>query len=280
MPLVFVPTPLGNLRDITIRSLDTLRACDLLIAEDTRVAARLLAGLGLPPKPTRSYREQNADRATPMILEAARVSLVAVTSDAGTPAISDPGSQLIAAAREAGVAVELLPGPCALVGAIALSGFEHQRFSFEGFAPRTSVLRRRAFRRALDSGAPSVWYEAPHRFHSALRDLVAEEPLARIFFLREYTKLHEEQRLATAADLLAMLPETLRGEIAFVVEPRPAKAKQAPSPLQIEAAINELFSQGLSTAQVAKRLCAEGYGTRAELYAHANKVREREPTAL
>ena len=276
MPLVFVPTPLGNLRDITVRALDTLRDCDLLVAEDTRVAARLLAGLALPRKPMRSYREQNAKLATGAILDAARAGLVAVTTDAGTPAISDPGSQLVAAARAAGVAVEVLPGPCAAIGAIALSGFEAARFSFEGFAPRNSSARRLAFRRALDSDIPSIWYEAPHRFAAALRDLALEAPTARVFFLREYTKMHEEQRLTTAQELLAELPDTLKGEIAFVLEPPPKAPNVAATISELDAAILTCFSQDCSAAQTAKRLSAEGMGERSVIYARAHTLRERE----
>ncbi len=276
MPLVFVPTPLGNLRDITIRALDTLRDCDLLVAEDTRVAARLLAGLALPRKPMRSYREQNATLVTAAILDAARTGLVAVTTDAGTPAISDPGSQLVAAARAAGIAIDVLPGPCAAIGAIALSGFDSARFSFEGFAPRSTSARRLAFRRALDSGVPSIWYEAPHRFTAALRDLALESPGARIFFLREYTKMHEEQRLQTAEELLASLPDTLKGEIAFVIEPPPKAPKAAATTDELDSAILYHFSQGLSAAQTAKRLSVQGMGERRAIYARAHILRERE----
>src|SRR5580658_5655151 len=111
MPLVFVPTPLGNLRDVTLRALDVLRQADLVVAEDTRVARKLLHALGIEGREIWSYREQNAAGATPGILERARASLVAVTTDAGMPGISDPGSELGAAARAAGVPVELLPGP-------------------------------------------------------------------------------------------------------------------------------------------------------------------------
>src|SRR5271166_5561702 len=133
MPLVFVPTPLGNLRDVTLRAVDTLREAELIVAEDTRVARKLLRALGLPAREIWSYREANAKSVTAPILERARGSLVAVTSDAGMPGISDPGSELIAAAREAGVPVEVLPGPSAALGVALLSGFPLRRFSFEGF---------------------------------------------------------------------------------------------------------------------------------------------------
>jgi 16S rRNA (cytidine1402-2'-O)-methyltransferase len=123
MPLVFVPTPLGNLRDITLRSLDALRDAALIVAEDTRVARKLLSALDLEQREVWSYREQNAATVTGGILDRAREQLVAVVTDAGMPGISDPGSDLVAAAREAGVAIEVLPGPSAALGVAVLSGF-------------------------------------------------------------------------------------------------------------------------------------------------------------
>ncbi|HLI97027.1 MAG TPA: ribosomal RNA small subunit methyltransferase I, partial [Candidatus Baltobacteraceae bacterium] len=141
MPLVFVPTPLGNLRDITLRALDVLRECDLLVAEDSRVARKLLSALALPGKELWSYHEHNARAATAGILERAQSGMVAVVTDAGTPGVSDPGSELVAAARDAGIAVEVLPGASAAIGAAVLSGFPLRRFVFEGFAPRASGAR-------------------------------------------------------------------------------------------------------------------------------------------
>jgi 16S rRNA (cytidine1402-2'-O)-methyltransferase len=128
MPLVFVPTPLGNLGDVTQRAIDALRDAELIVAEDTRVARKLLGALGIPGRELWSYREQNAAGSTPGILERARAGLVAVTTDAGMPGVSDPGSELIAAARAAGVAVEVLPGPSAALGVAVLSGFPLRAF--------------------------------------------------------------------------------------------------------------------------------------------------------
>src|ERR1700680_4265499 len=115
MPLVFVPTPLGNLRDITLRALDVLATCDLLVAEDTRVARKLLSALKLPGKEIWSYHERNARATAPRILARAREQTVAITSDAGMPGISDPGAALVAAARTAGIEVHVLPGPSAAI---------------------------------------------------------------------------------------------------------------------------------------------------------------------
>ncbi|MGA8099292.1 MAG: 16S rRNA (cytidine(1402)-2'-O)-methyltransferase, partial [Candidatus Cybelea sp.] len=195
MPLVFVPTPLGNLRDVTLRALDALREAELIVAEDTRVARKLLGGLGLEGREIWSYREANAERATAAILERARTALVAVTSDAGMPGVSDPGSELLAAARSAGILIEVLPGPSAAMGVALLSGFPLRRFTFEGFPPRTSTARRARFERALANDATTIWYESPRRIRATLADLAAVAPEADVFVVREYTKLHEQQLL-------------------------------------------------------------------------------------
>lgn len=218
MPLVFVPTPLGNLRDITLRGLDTLRDCDLLVAEDTRVARRLLSALALPGKPIWSYHEHNARTAAAGIIERARTHLVAVTTDAGMPGISDPGIALVAAAREAGVVIEVLPGANAAIGAAVLSGFDVLQFVFEGFPPRKSGARRETFGRAIERGLTSIWYESPQRIHKTLRDIDSVAPDVRIFLLREYTKMHEQQVLGTASEVAAQLSDPVRGEITFVIE--------------------------------------------------------------
>lgn len=271
MPLVFVATPLGNLRDITLRALDTLRDCTLLVAEDSRVAKKLLNALALPGKEIRSYREQNARTATRSILERASQELVAVVTDAGMPGISDPGAELVAAAREAGIAVEVLPGPNAALGAAVLSGFSISRFIFEGFPPRTSSARRAAFERALDLGIASIWYESPNRVRASLRDLVTVDPSARVFLVREYTKRFEEQLHGTAAQIEAKLGQRVRGEISFVVMPSPKAPARPPSARDLDAAIDALLESSHSVASVAKTLAARGYGERNVIYARAGK---------
>jgi 16S rRNA (cytidine1402-2'-O)-methyltransferase len=280
MPLIVVPTPLGNLRDITLRALDVLRDCDVLVAEDSRVARKLLGALGLPSKRIGSYREHNAASATPGILELARTQRVALTTDAGMPGISDPGADLIAAARAAGIAIEVLPGPSALIGAAALSGFPLRRFLFEGFAPRASAARRKAFARAIDSGATSVWYESPKRICSALADLEAIAPNARVFLLREYTKLHEQQLLGTPAAVVSALERPVRGEIVLVVAATPPDAAPEPESTVVDAAIDALLAKGAPVSAIAKTLAERGYGLRRDLYARAaarGKARRARP---
>ncbi|HTX59260.1 MAG TPA: 16S rRNA (cytidine(1402)-2'-O)-methyltransferase [Verrucomicrobiae bacterium] len=273
MPLVFVPTPLGNLRDITLRALDTLREAELIVAEDTRVARRLLSALGLPGRELWSYREQNAEGATAGILERARAGLVAVTTDAGTPGISDPGSELVAAARAAGVAVEVLPGPSAALGAAVLSGFPLARFAFEGFPPRTAAARREAFRRALALGVTTIWYESPQRIAAALADLAAVEPAATVFLLREYTKVHEEQLLGTPAAVAARLGKPVRGEIAFALAAGALAQSEARE--ASDAEIDALLAQGHKVSEVARLLAERGLGERHGLYARAAARKRR-----
>ena len=271
MPLVFVPTPLGNLRDITLRALDALRDCTLLVAEDSRVAKKLLNALALPGKEIRSYREQNARAATEPILERAREELVAVVTDAGMPGISDPGAELVASAREAGVAIEVLPGPNAAIAAAVLSGFSIGRFIFEGFPPRSASARRASFKRALELGIPSIWYESPNRIRASLRDLASVDPSARVFLLREYTKRFEEQLHGTAAQIDVKLGDRVRGEITLVVMPSPPAPARPPSARELDAAIDALLETSRSVASVAKTLAARGYGERNAIYARAGK---------
>ena len=218
MGLTFVPTPLGNLRDITLRALDALREAELIVAEDTRVARRLLSAHGITAAAVWAYHEHNAEAATASILERAAHGNVAVVTDAGLPGISDPGSALVAAARAAGVGVEVLPGPTAFACAAVLSGFDVRRFAFEGFPPRTSGARKSVFRAALARGIPSVWYESPFRTAAALRDLAAVDPGVRVFLLREFTKMYEQQVSGTPAEVAAALPDPMRGEVTLVID--------------------------------------------------------------
>lgn len=273
VPLVFVPTPLGNLRDITLRSLDVLRDCDLLVAEDTRVARKLLGALALPGKEIWSYHEHNAAGATAGILERARTQLVAVTTDAGMPGISDPGAELAAAARAEGILIEALPGPSAALGAALLSGFDLHRFAFEGFPPRSTRARRDAFAAALASGVTSIWYESPQRIRAALADLEAIAPDARAFILREYTKLHEQQILGTPGEIAAALDDPVRGEVVLVLAAGPPAETPPPDDATIDVAVDELLAQGLPIAAIAKALAEKGLGARRDLYVRASARR-------
>ncbi|MBV8724860.1 MAG: 16S rRNA (cytidine(1402)-2'-O)-methyltransferase [Candidatus Eremiobacteraeota bacterium] len=265
MPLVFVPTPLGNLRDITLRALDHLREAALIVAEDTRVARKLLAALQITGRELWSYREENARDVTPQILERARNEDVVVTCDAGMPGVSDPGSALVAAARDAGIAVAVLPGPSVPPAVALLSGFPLDRFSFEGFPPRTTGARKKRFDDALRREQTTIWYESPHRLQATLKDLAVVAPDARVFVVREYTKLHEEQLWGTPDEIVARVPERIRGEVAFAVAPYAAAPKAHVG--STDDAIDSLLRGGGRVGDVAKVLAKQGFGDRRRLYA-------------
>jgi 16S rRNA (cytidine1402-2'-O)-methyltransferase len=281
LSLTFVPTPLGNLRDITLRAIDVLRAADLVVAEDTRVARRLLSALEITGKRLASYREQNAAAATAFILERAATGLVAVVSDAGTPGISDPGRELIVAARSAGIAVEVLPGPVAFVVAAVLSGFSLERLVFCGFVPRAAGARTTALQNALASSTTSAWYESPNRIVATLERLAALAPSAPLFVARELSKRHEQQVLGTPAEALAALERPVRGEIVLVIAPNtgaaPARAAESDD---LDAAIDAALAAGLSVAAAAKAVARRHNAERSVIYARVTarkRAREARP---
>ena len=234
---MFVPTPLGNLRDITLRALDVLREAALIVAEDSRVARRLLSAYELPGRETWTYHEHNAATTTAAIIERARETLVAVVTDAGMPGISDPGSGLVAAAREAGIAIEVLPGPTAFACAAVLSGFPLRSFTFAGFPPRAGAERRAAFGPRSSAASPACGTKSPHRIRATLSDLANVDPAARMFLLREFTKLHEQQVTGTPAAVAEALAEPVRGEIVFVLDGGQLRTSTAPDPADVDAAI-------------------------------------------
>jgi 16S rRNA (cytidine1402-2'-O)-methyltransferase len=273
--LCLVPTPLGNLRDLTLRALDVLGSCDLIVCEDTRVTRRLLSAHSLGGKELWTYNEHSPPRAVEAIVERARSSLVAVVSDAGTPGISDPGRELVSAARAAGVSVEVLPGPAAFVCAAVLSGFDLRGFSFEGFVPRGTAEREAALRAALCTRRASVWYESPKRILGTLDALARFAPDCDVVLVRELSKLHEQQLAGSPAEVAARLEQPVRGEIAFTLRPGPPAAAAPPAEGTIDAAIDAELAAGRSTAAAAKELAAAGLGERAALYARVAARKRR-----
>ena len=227
--LYLVPTPIGNLGDISRRAAETLEAADFIAAEDTRVTVKLLNHLGLK-KPMAAYHRHNCGTAGPAILrriqEGERCALV---TDAGTPAISDPGEDLVALCAAAGVAVEAIPGPCALTVALSVSGLPTGRFTFEGFLPQNKKNRRAQLDSLEAEERTMVFYEAPHKLRATLDDLAAvfgpDRPLA---VCRELTKLHEEVlRLTLGEAVERYAAQEPRGEFVLVVGGRPAQAEAA-----------------------------------------------------
>jgi 16S rRNA (cytidine1402-2'-O)-methyltransferase len=220
--LFIVGTPIGNLEDLTPRAARILGEVSLVAAEDTRVSRRLLSHLGMRPRTT-SFHQHNWRAKLDGILSELALGDVALVTDAGMPGISDPGSELVAAAAEAGFKVELAPGPSAVTAALAISGFSGHGFLFLGFLPRRKKERQADLRGASSSSVPLVLFEAPHRLRAMLADLhtvLGDRPLA---VCRELTKLHEEVFRGTAAQALDHF-DSPRGEVVVVVQGKQAEA--------------------------------------------------------
>ncbi|MCD8330975.1 MAG: 16S rRNA (cytidine(1402)-2'-O)-methyltransferase, partial [Oscillospiraceae bacterium] len=190
--LYLVPTPIGNLGDLTARAVETLTLADFIAAEDTRVSLKLLNHLGVK-KPMVSYHRHNCAAAGPAILRRILEGQVcALVTDAGTPAVSDPGQDLVELCIQNGVEVLSLPGPCALITALTLSGLPTGRFTFEGFLPTNKKNRQAQLEELLTEGRTMIFYEAPHKLRATLTDVTAAfGPERRVALCRELTKLHE-----------------------------------------------------------------------------------------
>lgn len=266
--LLVIPTPIGNLGDITMRALEYLSAADVVYAEDTRRTGVLLQHFGIK-KPLRSLFVGNerarSDAALSELLAGRTVALV---SDAGTPGISDPGAILIQAAIAQGIPVEALPGPQAMLPALLLSGLPPAPFAFLGFLPRTRTQRRAALADTAGLALTLVFYEAPHRLAAMLADcsaVLGERPAA---VVREISKLHEEARRATLGELAAWAKEEPpRGEIVVVVGGAPK------SPRELETVnLADFVAQGIARGETPAAIAraAKSYGhTRQEAYREA-----------
>jgi 16S rRNA (cytidine1402-2'-O)-methyltransferase len=217
--LHIVATPIGNLRDITLRALEVLAAADLIACEDTRVTRRLTEHYGIGVRLT-PYHEHNAAEARPKLLaRMAEGAAIALVSDAGTPLVSDPGFKLVRAAREAGHAVTALPGPSAALCALAIAGLPTDRFFFEGFLPAKEAARRARIAELARVPATLVLFETGPRIAAALVDLAEELGQRDAAICRELTKLHEEVRRGTVAELARADDAETRGEFVIVIAP-------------------------------------------------------------
>ena len=261
-----VATPIGNLRDVTLRALDVLRAADLVLAEDTRVARKLLDAFSLSPTVT-SYHEHNAQAARPGVLAAlAAGKVVALISDAGTPLISDPGYKLVRDAVAAGHRVFPIPGASALLAGLVVAGLPTDRFLFAGFPPSKAGARAAFFDELADTQATLVFYESGPRLKASLEAMEAAFGDREAAVGRELTKFFEEVRRARLSALAAAIDAPPRGEIVVVVAP-PDEAPPAD-----EAALDAALRRFLPSHPVkeAARLAAEETGAmRREAYARA-----------
>lgn len=223
--LYLVATPIGNLEDITLRALRTLRECDVVAAEDTRRTGRLLKHFAIVKPLLSCFRFNEAQRCGEIIERLQRGEKVALTTDAGSPGISDPGERVVQAVIAAGLRVEPVPGPCALVAALTASGLPATEFHFIGFLPHKSGPRRRELERLRHTSGTLVFYESPYRIGKLLAELNGVFSTCQVVLARELTKKYEEYLRGTPAELLALLRQrSLKGEFVVLLsgEGRPA----------------------------------------------------------
>ena len=219
--LSVVATPIGNLEDITLRALRTLKECDVIYAEDTRVTSKLLAKYGLRKSVFRLDAATELKKTDEIIARLEAGGHVALVSDAGTPGISDPGARLVSLIRtNGGIAkIEAIPGPSALTAALSVAGLDSPEFAFLGFLPHKKG-RQTALKKLAVRDTPTVLYESPHRILKLLKELEGLK-IPRVTIARELTKIHEEVISGSPAELItrfAKYPDTLRGEFVVIIE--------------------------------------------------------------
>ena len=257
--LYLVPTPIGNLGDLSDRIRETLAQADFIAAEDTRVSLKLLNHLGLK-KPLVSYYEHNRAESGPRIVQRLLSGeTCALVTDAGTPAISDPGEDLVALCAKEGIPVCAIPGPCAVVTALAVSGQPTSRFTFEGFLSTNKKSRREHLEQLKDERRTMVFYEAPHKLRQTLADLIeAFGPDRPISLCRELTKLHEEILRMTLGEAAAYYEaQPPRGEYVLVLRGCEAPAAPAATVEDGVARARELMAEGLSRKDAIRQAAKE-----------------------
>ena len=249
MPLAVCATPIGNLEDVTLRLLSELREADLVLAEDTRQTRKLLERHGVTAR-LLSYHEHNeAERTAAVMPRLQAGEQVALVSDAGMPAISDPGARLVAAALDAGVPVTVVPGPSAVETALVASGFGTDRFQFLGYLPRGAAERRALWAELARWPHAAVAFESPRRLAGALASLGEAMPERPAAVCRELTKLHEEVVRGTVAELAERFADGAKGEITVVLGP--AEVARAADEDGAAAAVTELAARGVSRRDAA-----------------------------
>ncbi len=266
--IYIVATPIGNLGDITLRAVDILRNCDAVACEDTRVTGKLLKHLGIH-KPLVRYDDHASEQAGLALVERAQTEAIALVSDAGTPLISDPGYRLVRAAREDGVSITTLPGACAAIAGLTISGLPNDRFLFAGFLPVKEQARADRLGELASIDATLIFYESGPRLVKSLNVIAEVWPGREVAVARELTKLFEECRSGTATELAEhYTANPPKGEIVLMVGPPVSGASDVdPDEMLREALATMKASQ--AAAQVAK---ATGLDRKA-LYARAMELK-------
>ena len=265
--LYLCATPIGNLEDITFRVLRILKEVDVIAAEDTRNSIKLLNHFEIK-KEMLSYYEHNKSTKGNLIIERIlKGESCALVSDAGMPAISDPGEDLVRQAHESGIAVESVPGPSALITALAISGMESGRFCFEGFLSVNKISRKKHLEEIKDEKRTMIFYEAPHKLPATLRDMSAYLGDRKISLVRELTKIHETVMNTTLSQAAEYYGEnTPRGEFVLIIE---GKKEEETAGYSFEDAVNlakSLIKDGKSTSAAAKEAAEVSKYRKSEIY--------------
>ncbi len=268
--LFVVATPIGNLEDLTFRALRVLGEVELIAAEDTRRTAKLLAHYKVR-RPLVSLREHNEVReATRLVGLLQTGTSIALVSDAGTPAIADPGARLVAAARQGGVPVVPVPGPSAVAAAVSVSGFALAEFAFMGFPPRSGAARTQWFERVAADPRPVVFFEAPHRIRRTLQNGAALWGIRQILVIREMTKIHESYVIHPSSTVLPEVP-TARGEFTVVLGPDLPGSVAPPGPPAVMDLFERLTKNAGIEEELATTMTAAAFGVSEQTAAKAVK---------
>ncbi len=283
--LYICATPIGNLEDITFRAVETLKQVQLIAAEDTRHSGTLLSRYGIHT-PVTSYHEHNRYEKAEVLLERLRAGDdIALITDAGTPVISDPGEVIVKLARKEGIEVLTLPGPCALIAALSVSGIAGRRFCFEGFLPADNVERRAVLEELKTEPRTVILYEAPHHLKSTLQELYRTLGDRQIALCRELTKLHEEAAVMTLSEAAALYGETEpKGEFVLVIEGRSREQAAAETAAKWESVsltehLQHYLEEGLSQKEAMKQMAKDRGVTKRDIYNELQRQKEREGEA-
>ena len=257
--LYLVPTPIGNLGDISIRCRQTLEEADFIAAEDTRVTLKLLNHLGIKKSLVSYYEHNKAFKGDKIVERILMGETCALVSDAGSPAISDPGEDLVKQCAAAGIPVCAIPGPCAAITALSISGQATGRFCFEGFLSTSKKSRREHLESLQNEQRTMIFYEAPHKLLSTLEDLAEAFGEDRgISLCRELTKLHEEVVRTTLGEAIRKYAENPpKGEFVLVVAGAPEEIPEVATESDAAARVAQLMSEGLSRKDAVKQTAKE-----------------------
>ena len=257
--LYLVPTPIGNLGDISQRCRETLEQADFIAAEDTRVSLKLLNHLGIRKSLVSYYEHNKAFKGEKIVERILAGETCALVSDAGSPAISDPGEDLVKLCHEAGIVVCAIPGPCAAITALSISGQATGRFCFEGFLSTAKKSRREHLESLAKERRTMIFYEAPHKLVTTLEDMAevfgADRPIS---LCRELTKLHEEVVRTTLGQAVEKYTETApKGEFVLIIAGAPEEEPETATAEDAAARVQQLMEEGLSRKDAVKQTAKE-----------------------